>query len=172
VRDRAWLALRSVGAGARARVPGMHARVSPAPICARCVRKCSLHWGIARGSHCARWVLGHAHVSPARTRECPRHLFACAACANVPGIGARARARALRTQGLHESSLSTQALPYDGAAVCPEIDTRLLGITAGMPGPPGLAKPSRKGSGGKTAKSNRAESSAGRFSAKSPPLAV
>jgi hypothetical protein len=110
-------------------------------------------------------------MSPACTRVCPRHPFARAACANVPVIGARARARALRTQGLHESSLSTQALPCDGSAVCPdddrsfivltEIDTRQLGITAGMA--PGLAKSSRKasGSGGKAAKLNQAESSAG-----------
>ena len=104
MRDGAWLAVRSVGAGARARVPGMHARVSPAPVCARCVRKCSRHWGIARGSHC----------------------------------------------GYLESSLSTQALPCDGAAVCPEIDPRQLGITGGM----------APRSGGKSAKSHRAESSA------------
>ena len=112
MRDGAWLAVRSVGAGARARVPGMHARVSPAPVCVRCVRKCSRHWGIARGSHC----------------------------------------------GYLESSLSSQALPCDGAAVCPEIDTRQLGITAGMP--PLTANTRRQGSGGKAAKSNRAESSA------------
>jgi hypothetical protein len=50
---RAWLALRSVGAGARVRVPGTQARVSPAPFCARCVRKCSRHWG-TMGAHCVR----------------------------------------------------------------------------------------------------------------------
>ena len=51
------------------------------------------------------------------------------ASARVPGIGARVCARTLRPQGLHESSLSTQALPAvhfscDGPAVCPEFDTR------------------------------------------------
>jgi hypothetical protein len=72
------------------------------------------------------------------------------ASARVPGIGARVCARTLRPQGLHESSLSTQALPAvhfscDGPAVFPEF---LLGITAGM-------RVSRKGSGAKAAKSTR-----------------
>ena len=31
-------------------------------------------------------------MSPARKRACPRHLFACVASANGPGIGARTRA--------------------------------------------------------------------------------
>jgi hypothetical protein len=78
-------------------------RVSPAPICARCVRKGCMYSHIVPGG-C--WG----------TRECPRHTH-CAwwpgagVSARVPGIGTRARARALRPQGLHESSLSTQALP-------------------------------------------------------------
>jgi hypothetical protein len=98
--------------------------------------------GIARGSHCARWVLGQARVSPARTRACPRHLSVRAACANVPGIqGVRQGCTRLRCQRKH-------CLPCHGPAVCPEFDTRLLGITAGMRG-------SREGSGAKAAKSTR-----------------
>jgi hypothetical protein len=57
VRDRAWLALRSVGAGARARVPGTHARMSPAPFCARCVRKCSRHSRRPPGQANPHWAL-------------------------------------------------------------------------------------------------------------------
>jgi hypothetical protein len=78
-------------------------RVSPAPICALCVRKGCMHHHIVPGG-C--WG----------TRECPRHTH-CAwwpgagASARVPGIGTRARACALRLPGLHETSLSTQALP-------------------------------------------------------------
>ena len=48
---------------------------------------------MARGSQCARWALVHARVSPACTRGCLRHPFACAACANVPGIGVSRVAR-------------------------------------------------------------------------------
>jgi hypothetical protein len=133
VRDRAWLALRLVGAGARERVPGTRWRALRAQ-------------GLHAQSHCAWWVLGHARVSPAHTlcvvarcwgkRTCSRHW------------GTRARVLCVRKGCTRVRCQRKHCLLCDGDAVCPEFDTRLLGITAGM-------RPSRKGSGAKAAKSTR-----------------
>ena len=133
VRDRAWLALRSVGAGARACPRHPFARAA----CARvaCTVTLCLVGARARasvpGTHIVRGgpVLGQARVFPALGHAHARARCVLQGCTRV------------RCQRKH-------CLPCHGPAVCPEFDTRLLGITAGMRG-------SREGSGAKAAKSTR-----------------
>jgi hypothetical protein len=110
--------------------------------------------GLHAPSHCVWWVLGHARVSPAHTLL----VVGAGARSRVLGTGARARTRCVRKGCTRARCQRKHCLPCDDAAVCPEFDTRLLGIRVGMC--MGLSRPSRNGSGAKAAKSNRAESSA------------